>query len=317
MDRGGECRHPQQTSLRLTRECINRTFDIGRIADLGEDRPNSERGCDLLEGTQKLVGKAILRIADERNPLGAWCELLEQFKPLPNDVVFDRSKSSHIAAWLREAGYQTAADRISNVRKYDWDRPGLALEGLHGRRDAREDEIRRRCDELHRMNLHKLGIPARPAIIKPNVATFLPPKLCQSLTEGREAGSRFWIVFHRWRDDSNSTDSIILLRACREWPRRRHAAEERDELAALHRCNHSITSSARPMSGSGIVRPRTLAVIRLMISSTFTACWTGWLVALEDAANIDATQAIGIDIARAVAHQPPGVGEFARGVDRG
>src|SRR6516165_124787 len=43
----------------------------------------------------------------------------------------------------------------------------------------------------------------------------------------------------------------------------------------------------------------------------------GWLLALEEAANIDATQAIGIDIARPVAHQPPGVGEFARGVDRG
>src|SRR6516165_2797419 len=63
-----------------------------------------------------------------------------------------------------------------------------------------------------------------------------------------------------------------LLRARHERPRRSRAADERDELAALH---HSITSSARPSSGSGIVRPRTLAVIRLMISSTFTACWTG------------------------------------------
>src|SRR5262245_6378601 len=265
MDRGGECRHRQQTSLRLARECINRTFDIGRIADLGEDRPNSERGCDLLEGTQKLLCKAILRIADERNPLGAWCELLEQFKPLPDDVVFDSSKSSDIAARLREAGYQPAADRISNVRKYDWDRPGLALKGLHGRRDAREDEIRRRCDELLRMNLHKLGIPARPAIIKPNVATFLPPELRQSFTEGREAGSRFWIVFHRWRDDSNSTDSIILLRGHRDRPRSRRAAKQRDEIAPLH----SITSSARASSVGGTSRPSVLAVLRLIASSYF------------------------------------------------
>src|SRR5262249_33271330 len=181
---------------------------------------------------------------------------------LPNDVVFDRSKSSHIAAWLREAGYQTAADRISNVRKYDWDRPGLALEGLHGRRDAREDEIRRRCDELHRINLHKLGIPARPAILKPNVATFLPPELRQSFTEGREAGSRFWIVFHRWRDDSNSTDSIVLLRARRERPRHR-AAKQGDERAAFH----SITSSARRGNAGGMCRPVALAVLRLITSS--------------------------------------------------
>src|SRR5262249_6647189 len=38
---------------------------------------------------------------------------------------------------------------------------------------------------------------------------------------------------------------------------------------------HSITSSARASSVGGNVMPRTLAVIRLMISSTFTACWTG------------------------------------------
>ena len=62
-----------------------------------------------------------------------------------------------------------------------------------------------------------------------------------------------------------------LLRARREWPRRRRAAEQRDELAP----SHSITSSARPSSGSGTVRPNALAVLRLMISSTFVDCWTG------------------------------------------
>jgi len=39
--------------------------------------------------------------------------------------------------------------------------------------------------------------------------------------------------------------------------------------------SYSITSSARASSVGGNVMPRTLAVIRLMISSTFTACWTG------------------------------------------
>ena len=39
--------------------------------------------------------------------------------------------------------------------------------------------------------------------------------------------------------------------------------------------HHSITSSARPSSEGGTVRPSALAVLRLMISSTFVACWTG------------------------------------------
>jgi hypothetical protein len=36
-----------------------------------------------------------------------------------------------------------------------------------------------------------------------------------------------------------------------------------------------ITSSARPSSDGGIVRPRALAVLRLMTSSNFSGCWTG------------------------------------------
>src|SRR5262249_36728558 len=66
--------------------------------------------------------------------------------------------------------------------------------------------------------------------------------------------------WHRW-----------LLRASRERPCHRRAAEQADELAALH----SITSSTRPIIGSGTVRPSALAVFMLMTSSTLVACWTG------------------------------------------
>src|SRR5262249_11943698 len=61
-----------------------------------------------------------------------------------------------------------------------------------------------------------------------------------------------------------------LLRARRQRPRG-SAAEQRDEVAALH----SITSSARPSSGSGKVMPSAFAVLRLRISSTLVDCRTG------------------------------------------
>ena len=38
---------------------------------------------------------------------------------------------------------------------------------------------------------------------------------------------------------------------------------------------YSMTSSARPRSDSGIVRPSAFAVLRLTISSNFIGCWTG------------------------------------------
>src|SRR5262249_40946116 len=61
-----------------------------------------------------------------------------------------------------------------------------------------------------------------------------------------------------------------LLRARRERPRR-HAAEQRHELAALH----SITSSARASSVAGTSRPSALAVVRLIARSNFVGCSTG------------------------------------------
>src|SRR5262249_16208771 len=56
---------------------------------------------------------------------------------------------------------------------------------------------------------------------------------------------------------------------------RRRAAEQRDELATLHRRNHSITSSARATIVGGMVRPSARAVCRLMTNSNLVGCWTG------------------------------------------
>src|SRR6185295_8492133 len=62
-----------------------------------------------------------------------------------------------------------------------------------------------------------------------------------------------------------------LLCTSRERPCSGRAAEQRDELAALH----SITSSARARNASGIVSSIALAVLRLTTSSNFVGCSTG------------------------------------------
>src|SRR6516165_11388990 len=69
-------------------------------------------------------------------------------------------------------------------------------------------------------------------------------------------------------------DHLCPGRARREG--HRAAAVNGRAMSAWSLCDcYSITSSARASSVGGSVMPRTLAVIRLMISSTFTACWTG------------------------------------------
>src|SRR5262249_27067794 len=61
---------------------------------------------------------------------------------------------------------------------------------------------------------------------------------------------------------------LRLLRARRERPCDRRAAEKGDELAALH----STTSSAATRSVSGTVRPSALAALRLMTSRYIVGC---------------------------------------------
>jgi hypothetical protein len=62
-----------------------------------------------------------------------------------------------------------------------------------------------------------------------------------------------------------------LLRARRNRPRRRCAAEQRDELAS----SHSITSSARASSVGGTSRPRAFAVLRLIVKKNRVGCSIG------------------------------------------
>src|SRR5262245_27646399 len=72
------------------------------------------------------------------------------------------------------------------------------------------------------------------------------------------------------------SDHRQLLRPCRQRPRRRRGAEEGEEGTAVHGCpHHSITSSAKASSGSGMVKLSVLAVLRLMMKSNLVGCCTG------------------------------------------
>jgi hypothetical protein len=65
--------------------------------------------------------------------------------------------------------------------------------------------------------------------------------------------------------------TMRVLRARRQRPRRCRASEQRDELAPLHLLAHSITSSARAITVAGTSRPSALAVLRLITSSRHSA----------------------------------------------
>src|SRR5262249_24759259 len=124
-------------------------------------------------------------------------------------------------------------------------------------------------DQFCRVSVNIAGIG--PAGFDPQVAALAPSQLAERLGECREPGLSLGIASDEIQEHADAPHALALLRAPRKRPRRRRAAEQRDELAALH----SITSSARASSVAGISMPSVLAVCRLMTNSNLVGSWTG------------------------------------------
>src|SRR5262249_27988951 len=103
------------------------------------------------------------------------------------------------------------------------------------------------------------------------VAAIGPPQVCKRLRERRDVSLRHGIVFVARDEHADPPHAVALLRARRKRPRRHRSAEPRDERPAPH----WITSSAVASSVSGTVRPRALAVLRLMTNSNLVGACTG------------------------------------------
>src|SRR5262249_16097630 len=152
-------------------------------------------------------------------------------------------------------------------REYDWD----GRSHLLCRRDGaphRDDDSDLETDELGCDFAIALVASLRPAILDSDGSALDPAKFTQPLHEGR--GPRI-PVQRRARPQKADGRELRLLRARRERPRHRRAAEQRDELAPLH----SITSSARARSVGGTSRPSAFAVLRLITSSYLVGACTG------------------------------------------
>src|SRR5262245_5649033 len=103
-----------------------------------------------------------------------------------------------------------------------------------------------------------------------DVASFNVAEVPESSNQAFEIGSLFLgtASVPKHPDYRNSSR---LLRARRERPRDRRAAEQRHEIAAPH----SITSSAMASRVGGTSMPSALAVLRLITSSNVLGCSTG------------------------------------------
>src|SRR5205823_6123222 len=111
---------------------------------------------------------------------------------------------------------------------------------------------------------------------EPHIATLDPARFRKPLPQGTLLGLSETVGCVATRQYPDPPHPPALLGARRKRPRRCRATKEDDELASPH-CVvcHSITSSALASSGSGMVRPSALAVLRLTTRSYLVGSCTG------------------------------------------
>ena len=122
----------------------------------------------------------------------------------------------------------------ATLHEHDRHGAGRLLQRRHDRAASGQDDVRRERDQFRRVSADAFGIARAPAIVDPHVAAVGPAQFLQPLQERRDAGLSFRIVRGQVHEHADAPHPLALLRARRERPRSRRAAEQRDELAPLH-----------------------------------------------------------------------------------
>src|SRR5262249_9278717 len=234
---------------------------------LQKENLTTTSGC-LNVALRRFIGR-IGRIDKEGYATGCRHDLAQQLHALGHQFVGKEVDAGGIAARAVETCYQAELDRVTSYAEHDRDRRGRGLSRESSSRGAwRGNHTHLPTNEISHQLWQTIILtvgPAKfgdhvPALDKTAIGKPLPER-CNHL-RAFAGGCHVEKSYHRHR---------WLLRARHSRPRHRCAAEQRDEVAA----HHSITSSARPSSVIGKVRPSALAVFRLITKSTFVDCSTG------------------------------------------
>src|SRR5262249_12441965 len=191
-------------------------------------------------------------------------DLFGHLEPLSDHRWRKISEAGCAAARSRDARHKVAAHWIGHANEHDWDSSRLVQQrGGRGGRIANQ-YVGLQGDQLLSEDLRLIRACRREAVIDQHAPALLPAVSLKCLPECHEPRLYLGVIFGVADEHPDPTGR--LLRARRERPCD-GTAEEGDELATLHRCNHSITSSASASNLSGTSRPSAFAVLRLMIIS--------------------------------------------------
>src|SRR5262249_17612234 len=173
-----------EATIRGTCKCRDDALDLAGVARADRAHVYAERRCRGLN-YGKLADLGDGSIAQHRHPFYAGRDLLKQFQPFCADAVFERRKSSDVAAWAREAVNKADADRIRHQHENDRHGASYLLQRFSGLLASGQDYVRRERDQFGCILPKTRHIAQREAVVDPHIAALDPAQLLQSLQDDR------------------------------------------------------------------------------------------------------------------------------------
>ena len=167
--------------------------------------------------------------------------------------------------------------RINNARHDDGDRARRFFGSPDRWHSNRNDDVHLQTDQLGRKVGEPVVRPRRPSGLNRDVLTFHIAQLAQAVPETFEETQPSHVRKGARRQKTYSIELPRQLRLGGARRRQEHSTRASQECPPIH---HWIISSGRCRSDCGIVRPRILAVFRLMMSSNFVGCSIGRVAGL-------------------------------------
>jgi hypothetical protein len=106
------------------------------------------------------------------------------------------------------------------------------LQRAHGGGAKTEDDVRCQRDQFRRDRTITLGIASTPSVFDADIPPNDPAQFGEPLQERCVEGLKFDIVGHSGHEYPDAPHALGLLRARRQRPGDRYAAEDGDEIAA-------------------------------------------------------------------------------------
>src|SRR4029077_16579437 len=173
----------------------------------------------------------------DRHPPDVGDHLLDDVQPFADYGKVDIRDAGDVPAWTSKARDEALSGRIVDSREDDRDGARGLFQRRNDRRGAGGDDVWWRVHQFKDVCLYAGNVAAGKSVLDLNVPVLRPSERLKSLSKRRYASFYLGIDFGEPMQERDAPHPLRLLRARRERPHGRRAAEKRNKLASPD-CGH-------------------------------------------------------------------------------